>query len=50
MRQHDADRVNDAVGNELGPRIVEAPGERDFDTQGCFTPFDTPGALALAAI
>ena len=44
-RQHDADRVNDAVGDELGSRIMEAPGERNFDTQGCFTPFDTLHAL-----
>ena len=49
-RQHDADRVNDAVGYELGSRIVEAPGERNLDTQGCFTPFDTLQRVQRAAI
>ena len=30
-RQHDADRMNDAVGDDLGARIVEAAPEGDVD-------------------
>jgi len=29
-RQHDADRVNGAVGDHFGTRIVPAPHERHF--------------------
>ena len=29
-RQHDADRVDDAVGDQLGARIVEAPGRTGY--------------------